>query len=224
MSQSESFPQLPLDVYAEIFIRIPVVQDDSSIKTLIACTEANSQLRNAAIIPSIWQPHYLARYTHSLEAKEAERRRDIKDDWRLLMISRLRLDGIALKALDAVVHLTSDRTTLAREVCTHSLDIFDTIHLEAQQPKLAKEGLASGLTKFYWAKQLSGLIARREALGVWIDCLVHNKNSSWLFFERAIAGLSSFFGVSLTQVCLPAVHLYEHLRALCPDIRAAGCR
>lgn len=199
---SETFPQLPLDIYVEVLTRIPVAHDLSSVQTLLACTEASLELRNAAITPVIWQPHYLARYSHSLGAKEAERKRSVKDDWRLLMVSRLRLDGIALNALDAIVHHTSNRTARAREVCELSLDVFDALHLQAQYPTSSMEISRSGLTKRYWAKQLSGLIARRQALSIWSDCLANNENKSWVFFEQAIAGLSSFFGVTLTQVCL----------------------
>lgn len=200
---SETFPRLPLDLYIEVLTRIPVVHDLSSIQTLLACTETSSELRNAAITPVIWQPHYLARYPHSLAGKEAERKRSFKDDWRLLMISRLRLDGIASNALDAIVHYTSNRIARAREVCELSLDVFDALHLQAQYPASSSELLCSGLTERYWAMQLSGLIARRQALSTWSDCFADNENKpAWVMFEQAIAGLSSFFGVTLTQVCL----------------------
>lgn len=198
---------LPVDVYAEILIRLPVVQNVSSITALIACCQVNSQLRNAATIPSIWQPHYLARYLHSSEDKEMRRKAELDNDWRLMTIERLRFDAIALKALDDIVHHTSDRTARAREVCSLSFDVFDALFLETEYQRLGNGEAPSGLTKCYWARQLTGLIARRETLSVWTTCLTRNNSNSssgiaeWIYFERAIGGLSSFFGTTSTQVC-----------------------
>lgn len=55
-----------------------------------------------------------------------------------------------------------------------------------------------GLTRRYWARELSSLIARERAIQIWAD-------SGEDSFEKTLGGLSAFFGYDIEQVRFPTL-------------------
>lgn len=228
ISSEMSWPWLPVDIYVDILIQLPVAHDDSTIKTLIACSQATSQLRSATVISNIWKPHYRALYVHSVENREIERKATHRNDWRLMTLDRLRLDSKAFKLLDDIVQHSSDRTSRARSVCSLSFDVWDSLNREAvyQLPPVfsdsanlpvTSETRPRGLARRFWAKHLTGLIARRDAINIWRNCLF--RDDTVLDFEQALAGLSSFFGSTSTHVSESSSYILTCVQSLRTDRR-----
>jgi len=93
------WPWLPTELYIHILSYLPPGKDraDLSVKTLCSCLSANSHLRNAALFPDLWEPHYRVRYTECVEEREERRREETKGDWRLMYVARRELDRKALQ-------------------------------------------------------------------------------------------------------------------------------
>jgi F-box protein 21 len=201
-----SCPWLPLDVYVHILNQLPISldTDDSSTRTLSNCCQASSQIRAAAIISSIWEPHYRARYTLAVPEREAARVEKHTGDWRLMFYDRRRLDCLAMKLLEEIIEQRSDRISRAKELCSLSFDVWNAMDRETRcvVPEMfCKPGDEPGavvpanhaLTRRYWAKQVQGVIARHRAIGLWAHLRLQGPDDV-LSFEEVLAGLSTFFG------------------------------
>ena len=205
-------PWLSMDVYVYILNQLPVGVDgdDSSTKVLSNCCQANSQIREAALLSSIWEPHYRARYTFSVSEREFARKEKYGDDWRLMFYDRRRLDRLAVTLLDGIIEKRSDRTSRARKLCMLSLDIWNALDCETQcavpeifrkhsDRTVADTPATYALTRRYWAKEMQGVIARHNSIGLWAHLRLQDPDNV-LSFEEVLAGISTFFGHEPSQV------------------------
>ena len=207
--------QLPFDVYVHVLKRIPVsaFPDDPGLKTLIACSETNTTLRVAASLPSVWEPHYLAKYTICDPHRENLRREQLGNNWKALFLCRLRIDRQAIGALDLIVSERRGRAELARQVAsTMSYDVWNALEVEARrdfpEPVQLNEQDDRDTEPFsphtvprrYWAQSLLGAITRSHAMKVWGEIKSGPGNQPEAL-ELGIACLSSFFGYRPAEVC-----------------------
>jgi len=211
-----SVQQLPFDVYVHILQQIPASAfSDDGPKTLIACSQTNTTLRVAASLPSVWEPHYLAKYTICDPARENLRREILGNDWKARFLCRLRIDRQAIGALDLIVSERSGRAELARQVAlTMSYDVWNALEAEARralpEPLELDEqddedmepfsGIQDhALPRRYWAQSLLGTISRSHAMKVWGD-IKSGQGNQPESLELAIACLSSFFAYPPAEV------------------------
>lgn len=195
--------KMPFDVYVQILGQLPIsAHSNDSPRTLAACLHANSILRSAASIATLWEPHYRARYTISLPASELSRKQALGDDWKALYMERVRLDRQATKILDGIIMERHGRLERAREVTsTLSYDVWNALAAEAQCPIPEPfrgvydndEGDVPrhAVPRRFWARCLLGTIARSHAVRTWSE--IKNKEEDTHALETAIACLSSYF-------------------------------
>lgn len=198
--------ELPFDIYVQIFKQLPVsAQTDEGPRTLAACLRANSILRSAASIATLWEPHYHERYTLSVPANELARKQAFGNDWKSLYLQRIRLDRQAIKILNDIIMERDARLERAREVTsTLSYDVWNALATEAQCPvpeqfrgvNDSKDGEVPrhAIPRRFWARSLLGTIARSHAVRTW--CAIRDKeeyHADTLWLETAIACLSSYF-------------------------------
>ena len=200
--------ELPFDVYVQILKQLPIsAYSDEGPRTLAACLQANSLLRSAASIATLWEPHYRVRYTFSLPANELSRKQALGDDWRSLYMERIRLDRQVIKILDDIVMERDGRLERAREVTsTLSYDVWNALAAEAQCPIPepfrgvfdSNEGQVPrhAIPRRFWARSLMGTIARSHAVRTWRQA--RDKDADTL--ETAIACLSSYFACPPMEV------------------------
>ncbi|KAH9937278.1 uncharacterized protein B0H18DRAFT_969901, partial [Fomitopsis serialis] len=193
------WPWLPTELYAYVLRFLPPDDDaaDTSVKALVHCLGANSQLRAAAKQSSIWKPHYRARYTECVEEREAERRAKAKGDYRRMYIARRELDRRALEAVDEIrLQLSGRHAKAAAFVKEFSFDVWNALEREARLPLPAYlwsvdeggyleedidmdvEEVPHALPRRYWAKAIMG------------------EDDQLVTFEEALAGLSAFYDQS----------------------------
>ncbi|KAL4263429.1 Hemimethylated DNA-binding domain-containing protein [Pleurotus pulmonarius] len=192
---------LPYDIYVQILSHLPPsrrAHDDSSVKALVACLQANSVLRQAASSSIIWEAHYRKRYTHLPIPIPA----DIHD-WKARYFERRRVDNRTLECLDNVVNESTSWETFWNTEGPFTFECWDVLELEVEYNLPEKclgvikdpecNGKPRSLTRGYWAQNLLRTIARFHALGVW-ERLVASPTS--VSFTESHNTLSVFFGVS----------------------------
>jgi len=213
------WPWLPTELYAYVLRFLPPDNDsaDTSVKALVHCLGANSQLRAAAKQSSIWTPHYRARYTECVEENEAERRKEAKGDYRRMYIARRQLDRRALEAVDEIrLQLSGRHVKAAAFVKEFSFDAWNALEREARLPLPAylwsadkggyleedidmegeEEEVPHALPRRYWAKAIMGVIARHHTLHKWARLYSVEEDDQLVTFEEALAGLSAFYDQS----------------------------
>ncbi|TFK56651.1 hypothetical protein OE88DRAFT_1730121 [Heliocybe sulcata] len=202
-----SYPWLPLEIHVHILSELePSAHWDASVKTLVNCSEANTLLRNAALLPALWEPHYRVRYSHCESQYEALRQEKYNSDFRLMYAERVRLDQEALQLLEEMMVQPERRHTLARRVAHGlSFDVWRVLELQLESaiPRcFLPEDLEDAsrvyvpphaVTRMFWAKSMLGTIARRHAVRTWGRLQMPGQDVS---FEEALTGLSAFFCVS----------------------------
>jgi len=211
MSRCNSLRELPLDVFVHIINQIPASRDsrgDSNVKILANCLQANSVLREAAILSSIWEPHYRTRYLHCSDAEESRRRKLCRGDWRLMYAERRRLDRIAVQLLDQMVNQRVGRYDHAKSLTEMSFDIWDVLELEAQClfPEIFRERSSDNevvvqphaTTRRFWAESMLQVIARTYAVRLWGRLVA--PDSGFVSFEETLSALSCFFGKTPMEV------------------------
>ncbi|KZT30820.1 hypothetical protein NEOLEDRAFT_1126455 [Neolentinus lepideus HHB14362 ss-1] len=219
-----SYPWLPLEIHVYILRQLePSLHSNASVKTLVDCSQTNSLLRSAAILPDIWEPHYRVRYSHSEPQHEAMRREKYGSDFRLMYAERYRLDQEALEHLESMMVQPQRRHTLARRVAHDmSFDVWRILELQTQAPiprcflydDLEDDDPNANvpphaITRIFWAKAMLGTIARRNAIRTWGRLKRGEEDVS---FEEALSGLSAFF-------CVSPHHITSEL-----DIMGSLCR
>jgi len=222
--------QFPVEIYHHILTQLPPLRDeDSSVYTLVNCSETNSVLRWVSTSATLWEPHYLIRYRHNVERKEAERKSEFGSDWRALYAERRRLESQALDTMKNVIlgntesflpaegkseeveeehdeHPHPWLQVVGRFIVQLGMDIFDVLDIlqrtaprrfkgAPEEAELAYEHPTSPWKS--WAIYLRGLILRHDALSRWVHMGVNPEETT---FERALAGLSAFYGVSYVEV------------------------
>ncbi|TCD62407.1 hypothetical protein EIP91_006935 [Steccherinum ochraceum] len=213
---------LPSDIYLEILKVLPASrEDESSIKTLVSCLSTNSIVRTAALSPLVWVHHYRARYIHSIDINEVERKLRTSGDWRLLYIERRWLDRRALLLADEIRMNATGRHEKAREFARElSLDVFDALRLESRLPLpscLEKEGEdiqpdradEDILPRRFWAQSILGMIARYEATDVWERVFMARADDPPVPFVEALSSFSAVFDASMQEVKTQLDTIYE---------------
>lgn len=227
------WPWLPLDIYVHILAQLPVSAgtDPSSTNTLLNCCLANTQLRDAAVLSSLWEPHYHARYTICDEQREKLRILAHGDNWRVRYADRRRLDCYALKLLDEIVDQRSDRVSRARTLC-HSLsfDVWDVLSTESRRILFEDEdadfymdaivSAPYALTRRFWARKMLGVIARYHAIKIWSNLHIVGADDH-VSFEESLAGLSAFFGYPPQKVFMPSFLPLTYTTHRCQDSSTA---
>ncbi|KDQ63273.1 hypothetical protein JAAARDRAFT_694627 [Jaapia argillacea MUCL 33604] len=227
-----SYPWLPHEIYVHILSQLPPRTNcDSSVKVLAECSLVNSDLRNAASLSALWQPHYRIRYHHSVPSREATRREVCNEDYRLMYFARRRLDRRALRILEGVITDGRSRHDGARELVRDlSFDVWDTLNIEIHRPlprgfRFGSEGgedsqeelddheRSQGITRMFWAKTLLGSIARSNAVQEWGRLLHPQPGAPEVTFEDALTGLSAFFAISPHEISNQLDALSERCRA-----------
>jgi F-box protein 21 len=200
---------LHLDIYVHILNQLEVSRTtDESVKVLANCLQTSSTLREAAILSSIWKPHYNSRYRYCDAEREARRKEDNCGDWRLMYAERRRLDRCVLCLTDEIVHERIGRGERAKLLnSAYGFDAWDVLELEARRPvpdpfQEHDENVTAPpqtITRRFWAKQVLGVIARHHALSLW-GRLINSRDNDALSFEDSISALSSFFGHPVAEV------------------------
>ena len=216
----------PVEIYHHILAQFPPLRDsDSAVYTFINCSEANSILRYVSTSPALWWPHYQIRYKHSDEWKEEERRSRTGSDWMVLYAERRRLESQAVDVMRNIIlgntesvypagreeeehdgHPTPWLQAVGKSTVQLGMDIYDLLdvlqrtapHRHKGAPEEAELGYGDPTSPWKsWAMYLKGLVLRHDAISRWIRM---KDNPGEMTFERALAGLSAFYGVSYTEV------------------------
>ncbi|KAJ7492453.1 YccV-like-domain-containing protein [Mycena latifolia] len=203
-------PQLPLDLYVSILECLPAerVELDGGVPTLVNCLRANTLLREAALIPSLWECHYRARYLHDEHINES---RPVAPNWHWMYAERRRKDNVALYLLDQMVSQREGRYRHAATLAALSFDVWDVLDIECSLPVPTVFGGTStaaphALTRRFWASSILETISRRFAVSQW-GSLANQNTKPPVSFVDAFSSLSCFFGK-------PPHEMHSHLLEL----------
>ena len=213
----------PAEIYGHILAQLSPLRDsDSSVFTLVNCSETNSFLRYITASAALWGPHYQIRYKHSNEREERVRKSKFKSDWRALYFERRRLESQVLAMMKGIIlgnvgeerlekeeereHPVPWLQVVGRSTARLGMDVYDVLDIlqrtaprrfrgAPEEAELAYENPTSPWKS--WAVYLKGFILRHDALSRWIRMKDHPEETT---FERALAGLSAFYGVSYVEV------------------------
>jgi F-box protein 21 len=216
----------PVEIYHHILAQLPPLRhSDSSVCTLTKCSEANSTLRYASTSGALWWPHYRIRYRHSDGRKEEGRKSRSGSDWRVLYAERRRLESQALDTMKNIIlgktetfyaargeeeehdgHPAPWLQAVGKSTVQLGMDVYDLLDVLQKTapgrlkgaPEEAELGYEDPTSPWEsWAMYLKGLVLRHDAIDGWIRM---KDNPEEMTFERALAGLSAFYGVSYTEV------------------------
>ena len=216
----------PTEIYHHILAQFPPLRDsDSSVYALVSCSETSSVLRYASTSALLWRPHYQIRYKNSDERKEKEWKSKAKSDWRSLYVERRRLESQALGIMkNAILGNTESLRPTGEEEEEHNehpvawlqvvgrptvqlgMDVYDLLDIlqrtaprrlrgAPEEAELAYEHPTSPWKS--WAVYLKGLVLRHDTISRWARMRVNPWETTP---ERALAGLSAFYGVSYVEV------------------------
>ncbi|KAK0208777.1 hypothetical protein DFS33DRAFT_1305544 [Desarmillaria ectypa] len=220
----EPRPSLPLDVLIHILSHLPPSPRrgcDDPIYAFVGFLEANTLLREAAMVSSLWEPHYRARYIHCDEQAEAQRLSMTNGDWRLLYVARRRLDNVALQHLDEIVRQRSGQLEHAKSIFELSFDIWDIMQTEAEQPvpvpfrrvndaEQTQDIAPNAPTRRYWARSIMESISRSYAIDLWTRS---QRGDDSVSFVESFSALSCFLGKSPRQMSEIFLPLIDRCRA-----------
>ncbi|EIW87019.1 YccV-like-domain-containing protein [Coniophora puteana RWD-64-598 SS2] len=218
--------QLPFDICLHVLRHLPVSESPDGPRTLAACLQANSLLREAASQSFLWEAHYKARYKLCNPDKEAARLQQSHGDWSVMYGFRSRLDVQAMRLLgDIVCHRDGRRHDCALKLAVDlSYDVWDAMEYEARCPIPAafrqnedavvddSQVMPHAITRRYWAKAALGLIARTAAVRLW-GRLSEPSEEDEASFETGFASLSSFFGHPPAKISNELDSISERCRA-----------
>lgn len=175
-----ALPQLPLDVLVLVLSHIPPERtlSDSSARTLADFSTCSRLFHDAAAIPSLWEPHYKARFTVSDAAKEEERIARLDDNWKERYAERKRLESQALVVVRAMCEDRKTRRRSVKHMIDLSMDVWDVLELRTRMPLPPSFGSESTwdlaihgevprwpLSMTYWSDQAKLVVSRSYALG-----------------------------------------------------------
>lgn len=205
-------PHLPLDIYINILcLLLPSrTSRDASVTTLISCLQANTVIREAALLSFIWEIHYQVYYTYSDKAKEATRQENFGHHYRLMYFERGRLDRHAMSLLEEISTRRSGRCRHAVELSRMGLDVYDILDLESHcfvpsilrgiVPEVQVNISLHEVTRSFWARHIGTIILREYAVDLWKVAYANRLENDATDFEEALVGLSCFFGIPTVKV------------------------
>lgn len=225
-STASLMSSFPAEIYHHILAQLPPLRDsDSSVHALVSCSETSFILRYASTSAALWRSHYQIRYRHSDEWKEEERKSKTRSDWRALYIERRKLESRALDIMKNVImgnvesfrpageegeehdgHPVSWLQVVGRSTAQLGMDIYDLLDILQRTAPRRLRGVPEEAELVYenptspwksWAVYLKGFVLRHDAIKRWIRM---KDNPEEMSFERALAGLSAFYGVSYIEV------------------------
>ncbi|KAH7917063.1 hypothetical protein BV22DRAFT_1135734, partial [Leucogyrophana mollusca] len=228
MRESVSLPahdRLPFDVYLYILEQYsPIVSVSPSEveKTFVACLQTgSSNLREAALMPRLWKPHYQARYT-VFDVDNETSRKGADNNWQVMYRQRRLLDRRAQSLLNDVVVGLEREARVNEIIQTLSFDVWNIIVLEIQRvnPEILQQAKRDRmrmlfLSRTYWAKQILDAISRRAALKMWSELPTLNREPC---LESHFAALSGFFSVPPTEISTTFTLLTSECRSYIPDL------
>ncbi|KAJ7103353.1 YccV-like-domain-containing protein [Mycena belliarum] len=188
---------LPLDLYISILAYLPAgrLEAEGGVPALVNCLRANTLLREAAQVPSLWESHYRARYLHSehIDSSSSE-----PPNWRLIYAARRHQDNLALDLLDKIVSQREGRYQHAATLAALSFGVWDVLEIECSLPipEILGGNLAAtpyALTRRFWASSILESISRRFAIIQW-GTLANPQTARSISFVDAFSSLSCFFG------------------------------
>ncbi|KAJ7040436.1 YccV-like-domain-containing protein [Mycena alexandri] len=195
---------LPLDLYIAILEQVPAHRTESGVLTLVNCLRTSTQLREAALVGSLWESHYKIRYLRGsgesegrqLHSSESQAQRN----WYLLYTARRRKDRLGLELLDQMVAQRQGRYSAAKKLAAMSFDIWDALDIECMRPVPILDGSTVSaapyaLTRRFWADAVLSTISKRFAIMQW--GLLGNgeiNDGNFPSFVDAFLLLSCFFG------------------------------
>ncbi|KAG8681548.1 hypothetical protein FRC08_015560, partial [Ceratobasidium sp. 394] len=117
-----TIPEVALHVLAHL----PASRfDDTSVRTLIACTKLSHALRAIARTDSVWFRHYVARWSKpELEPGQQQ--------WYSLYCTRRETDLWVLSLLDTIITTPSKREDMASELVGRKDSAWDVLRMEAR--------------------------------------------------------------------------------------------
>lgn len=138
-----------------------------------------------------------------------------------MYFERRRIDQQAMALLADIREQRSGRHDRARIFTQEfEFDVWDVLKEESEIPiphwfqdgrETEESAAKNALPRRFWAKTVMGVIARCDVVKMWAEL---SDDTSAVTFERALAGLSAFFDVSLDEVricsCIP---LIVHIRS-----------
>ncbi|KAF7311111.1 F-box domain-containing protein [Mycena chlorophos] len=208
---------LPLDVYISILEAVPAERETlDSVLVLVNCLQANSILREAALRPSLWEPHYTARYQHHnwVSDTETELKARCNSNWRLMFAERRRQDRVALDLLDQMVATRDGRYDHAARLVSGpgmGFDIWDALEIECilSAPSIFGSTTVSTITRRYWAEGVLNMLLRTFAVTQWCKLPVQYDSVS---FVDGFSYMSCFFGQRPQQTADTLAALNEKCR------------
>ncbi|QRV90546.1 hemimethylated DNA-binding domain protein [Ceratobasidium sp. AG-Ba] len=117
-----SIPEVALDILGHLS---PSRYDDTSVRTLIACTKTSRVLREAAQTDSLWVAHYRVRWTKP-ELDDNEQRQ-----WYRIYCMRRETDVQTLSLLDTIITAPSKRGASAVILNERKEYVWDVLRMEA---------------------------------------------------------------------------------------------
>ncbi|KAJ7207393.1 hypothetical protein B0H12DRAFT_1158814 [Mycena haematopus] len=232
---------LSLDLYVSVLQQIPAHRTDSEgVVTLVNCLQANTELREAALVGTLWKPHYCVRYTHSDQDSESRLNARYNSNWRLMYAERRRQDMVALGLLDKITLHREGRYPLAATLTSMSFDIWDALEIQCSLPvptpfggnAAAATAAPYALTRRFWAEAMLETISRRFAILQWGRLINEPENS--VSFVDVFSSLSCFFGkppqemqsylFALGNSCQEYLSKHNQLHSDLPDICTNICQ
>ncbi|QRV90548.1 F-box only protein 21 [Ceratobasidium sp. AG-Ba] len=115
------------EVILAILTRLPASKhDDTSVRTLIACTKASRMLRAVAQTDSLWLKHYRARWTRPRLTDTNE------GTWHQLYCLRRAKDIDFRSLLDTIIRVPSERDEAASVLCNYEGFAWDMLRMELE--------------------------------------------------------------------------------------------
>lgn len=208
-------PQLPLDILVCILSHLPPARtlSDSSARTLARFAACSRLFHDAAVVPSLWEAHYKARFTVSNAAKEEERNSRLGDDWRQRYAERKCLESQARAIVRRLCNDRKRRRDPVKEMIELSIDVWDLLALQTEMPlppsfasesnwdaDIHGEVPETPLSVIYWSNQAKLVISRTYAIHQ-IQWLKDAEGTSEeVPFQDAMGLLSCFFSYAPSAV------------------------
>lgn len=201
-------PQLPLDVLVLVLSHLPPERtlSDSSARTLARFATCSRLFHDAAAVPSLWEPHYKARFTLSDAAKEEERIARLNDNWRERYVERKRLESQALVIIQTMCQDRKTRRRSVKNMIGLSMDVWDVVELRTEMPLPPSFGPESTwdmdthgqvptwpLSMTYWSHQAQLVLSRSYAISELQRLKLAQGTPDEVPFTDAMMLLSYFF-------------------------------
>lgn len=217
---------LPVEIWQQILASIPI--DNEGSGTLVRLTFVNKAMLALIHVPTMWRPFYEKRYGHARPIRETERRNRTGEDWCKIYFERRRQDSSMCRNLRNLVvqypQLNAQALNSGSEIANLGLDVWDALvafvaddfpglDIAEEQMKNTTGPLRCWPPKTIarlLERQFLSIIAARDAIDRWnlVKDYIHDPDpiKREVPFEEAFAGLSSFHGILVDDVCISLIY------------------